>query len=69
MHGEPGHWRNIPLTGIKHIVMDLSWRVLPGNKLSPAFDLMDTRIHVDEDGFFALTDELFKERYSGLIAE
>jgi len=29
--------------------------------LSPAYDLMDTRIHVDEDGFFALTDELFKE--------
>ncbi len=31
--------------------------------LSPAYDLMDTRIHVDEDGFFALTDELFKEWY------
>lgn len=30
--------------------------------LSPAYDLMDTRIHVDEDGF-ALTDELFKEWY------
>lgn len=29
--------------------------------LSPAYDLMDTRIHVDEDGFFALADELFKE--------
>jgi len=28
--------------------------------LSPAYDLMDTRIHVEEDGFFALTD-LFKE--------
>ncbi|MDP3434023.1 MAG: HipA domain-containing protein [Bacteroidota bacterium] len=31
--------------------------------LSPAYDLMDTRIHVDEDGFFALSDELFKEWY------
>jgi serine/threonine-protein kinase HipA len=31
--------------------------------LSPAYDLMDTRIHVDEDGFFALNDELFKEWY------
>jgi len=29
--------------------------------LSPAYDLMDTRIHVEEDGFFALDDELFKE--------
>ena len=29
--------------------------------LSPAYDLMNTRIHVDEDGFFALNDELFKE--------
>lgn len=29
--------------------------------LSPAYDLMDTRIHVDEEGFFALDDELFKE--------
>lgn len=29
--------------------------------LSPAYDLMDTRIHVDEEGFFALSDELFKE--------
>ena len=31
--------------------------------LSPAYDLMDTRIHVDEDGFFALTYELIKEWY------
>ncbi len=31
--------------------------------LSPAYDLMDTRIHFDEEGFFALTDELFKEWY------
>ncbi len=31
--------------------------------LSPAYDLMDTRIHVDEEGFFALGDELFKEWY------
>lgn len=31
--------------------------------LSPAYDLMDTRIHVDEEGFFALDDELFKEWY------
>ncbi len=31
--------------------------------LSPAYDLMDTRIHVDEEGFFALNDELFKEWY------
>jgi serine/threonine-protein kinase HipA len=29
--------------------------------LSPAYDLMDTRIHVEEDGFFALDNELFKE--------
>jgi len=29
--------------------------------LSPAYDLMDTRIHVEEEGFFALSDELFKE--------
>jgi serine/threonine-protein kinase HipA len=29
--------------------------------LSPAYDLMDTKIHVEEDGFFALDDELFKE--------
>ena len=29
--------------------------------LSPAYDLMDTRIHVEEDGFFALDDELFEE--------
>jgi serine/threonine-protein kinase HipA len=28
--------------------------------LSPAYDLMDTGIHVEEDGFFALDDELFK---------
>jgi serine/threonine-protein kinase HipA len=31
--------------------------------LSPAYDLMNTRIHVDEEGFFALNDELFKEWY------
>ena len=31
--------------------------------LSPAYDLMDTRIHVEEDGFFALSDELFKDGY------
>jgi len=31
--------------------------------LSPAYDLMDTSIHVDEEGFFALNDELFKEGY------
>ena len=31
--------------------------------LSPAYDLMDTRIHVDEEGFFALSDELFKDGY------
>lgn len=31
--------------------------------LSPAYDLMDTRIHVEEDGYFALTDELFKDGY------
>ena len=29
--------------------------------LSPAYDLVDTGIHVEEDGFFALDDELFKE--------
>ena len=29
--------------------------------LSPAYDLMDTRIHVEEEGFFALQDELFNE--------
>ncbi|MBA4407804.1 MAG: phosphatidylinositol kinase [Odoribacter sp.] len=29
--------------------------------LSPAYDLMDTRIHVEEDDFFALSDELFKK--------
>lgn len=29
--------------------------------LSPAYDLLDTKIHVEEDGFFALDDELFKE--------
>jgi serine/threonine-protein kinase HipA len=29
--------------------------------LSPAYDLLDTRIHVEEEGFFALDDELFKE--------
>jgi serine/threonine-protein kinase HipA len=29
--------------------------------LSPAYDLMDTGIHVEEEGFFALDDELFKE--------
>ena len=29
--------------------------------LSPAYDLLDTRIHVEEDGFFALDDELFEE--------
>ena len=29
--------------------------------LSPAYDLLDTRIHVEEEGFFALSDELFKE--------
>jgi serine/threonine-protein kinase HipA len=29
--------------------------------LSPAYDLLDTRIHVEEDGFFALNDELFEE--------
>ncbi len=29
--------------------------------LSPAYDLMNTRIHVEEEGFFALSDELFKE--------
>ncbi len=30
--------------------------------LSPAYDLMNTRIHVEEEGFFALND-LFKEGY------
>ena len=29
--------------------------------LSPAYDLLDTGIHVEDDGFFALDDELFKE--------
>lgn len=29
--------------------------------LSPAYDLMNTEIHVEEDGFFALDDDLFKE--------
>lgn len=29
--------------------------------LSPAYDLMNTRIHIEEEGFFALSDELFKE--------
>ncbi len=29
--------------------------------LSPAYDLLDTRIHVEEEGLFALNDELFKE--------
>lgn len=29
--------------------------------LSPAYDLIDTSIHVDEEDFFALDDELFKE--------
>ncbi len=28
--------------------------------LSPAYDLLDTRIHVEEEGFFALSGELFK---------
>lgn len=31
--------------------------------LSPAYDLMDTRIHVEEEGFFALGDELFNDGY------
>lgn len=31
--------------------------------LSPAYDLMDTRIHIEDDGFFALDNELFKEWY------
>ena len=31
--------------------------------LSPAYDLMNTRIHVDEESSFALSDELFKEWY------
>jgi serine/threonine-protein kinase HipA len=31
--------------------------------LCPAYDLMDTRIHVEEDDFFALSDELFKDGY------
>ncbi|MCF8360124.1 MAG: HipA domain-containing protein [Prolixibacteraceae bacterium] len=31
--------------------------------LSPAYDLLNTRIHVDEEGFFALHDELFKDGY------
>lgn len=29
--------------------------------LSPAYDLLDTRIHVDEESLFALEDDLFKE--------
>jgi serine/threonine-protein kinase HipA len=29
--------------------------------LSPAYDLLDTRVHVEEVGYFALSDELFKE--------
>ena len=29
--------------------------------LSPAYDLMNTVIHVEEEGYFALDDELFKE--------
>lgn len=29
--------------------------------LSPAYDLMDTGIHVEEDSFFALDNDLFKE--------
>jgi serine/threonine-protein kinase HipA len=29
--------------------------------LSPVYDLLNTRIHVEEEGFFALDDELFKE--------
>ncbi|MBN1185371.1 MAG: HipA domain-containing protein [Bacteroidales bacterium] len=29
--------------------------------LSPAYDLLDTRIHVDEESFFALSGDLFKE--------
>lgn len=29
--------------------------------LSPAYDLLNTRIHVDEEGYFALYDELFTE--------
>ena len=29
--------------------------------LSPAYDLLDTRIHVDEESPFALEDDLFKE--------
>lgn len=29
--------------------------------LSPAYDLLDTGIHVEEEGFFALDDELFKD--------
>ncbi len=29
--------------------------------LSPAYDLMDTRIHVEEESFFALNNDLFKE--------
>ncbi len=29
--------------------------------LSPAYDLLDTGIHVEEEGFFALDNDLFKE--------
>lgn len=29
--------------------------------LSPAYDLLDTRIHIEEESFFALSEELFKE--------
>lgn len=29
--------------------------------LSPAYDLLNTGIHVEEEGFFALDDDLFKE--------
>lgn len=31
--------------------------------LSPAYDLMNTRIHIEEEGFFALNKELFKVWY------
>lgn len=31
--------------------------------LSPAYDLLDTRLHIEEEDFFALDDDLFKDGY------
>lgn len=31
--------------------------------LSPAYDLLDTRLHIEEEDYFALNDDLFKDGY------